>query len=139
MTETTISRASSSREAVFTLRPEFTPESSSVVTLTTPKDTLSDRYSFAELDPYQESIEAMRELLDDACRELGGWREPAVNLGSDRGLELEWWNEDKCLGVYVDGRKLRYLQSWGPDTENQMQEGELSMGSFAAHWSWLIS
>ena len=66
-----------------------------------------------------------------AAQEVGEWPEPNVAETPWGEFAIEWWghgNVDRMrkLTVYfANERHVNYVQSWGPDMEEQMIDGEV--------------
>lgn len=68
------------------------------------------------------------------------WREPLVNLSIDSEIVFEWWYENKKLTVYILGNTAEYVQVWGPDIDDQMQEGPATSSvDLISLWTWLVT
>lgn len=101
-------------------------------------DSLSRRYDAARLAPYDASRRQMHRLMLNAPVKCAGWAEPAVNLGIDGQLEMQWWRGNKSLTLIIDGDRTSFLQAWGEDVQAEMADGEVGdADAFLALWSWL--
>lgn len=101
-------------------------------------DTLAGRYDGARLAPYEASRRHLHQLLLDARRLCSEWSEPALNLGMDGQLELQWWHGEKSLTLIIDGDRASYLLAWGEDIHSQMEDGDLEgADAFVELWAWL--
>lgn len=102
-------------------------------------DTLSDRYNQQELAPYAHAREILSEIVRmGRSAELARWTEPAVNLGRDGTIDIEWWRGKKNLALTL-GAEMTYVRAWGSDVENEMADGAFKIAGLAKHWQWLLS
>lgn len=101
-------------------------------------DSLAVRYDAARLAPYEASRREMHKLMLTARKSCQGWTEPALNLGMDGQLEMQWWRGNKSLTLIVDHANISFLQAWGEDIHAEMADGDgVDADAFLALWSWL--
>ena len=58
----------------------------------------------------------------------------------ENDLIFEWWNDPKKLTIYLNKKffKVDYIQVWGSDMQNEMQEGSIkSISTLYAVFAWL--
>lgn len=68
------------------------------------------------------------------------WHEPLVNISIDAEVVFEWWHEHKKLTVYILGDTAEYIKVWGPDIDNEMQEGlAKSSAEITSLWKWIAT
>jgi hypothetical protein len=68
------------------------------------------------------------------------WREPAVaHEEYNNTVEISWWRADKALIFTVaPSSPIAFLQVWGPDMQNEMEDGVSPSGDdLLALWQWL--
>jgi hypothetical protein len=63
--------------------------------------------------------------------------DPYVGLNEAGNVSFEWWDGDKKLTLYIRPDATTYVKSWGPDTENDMDAGNMSAEDFPRFWTWL--
>ena len=101
-------------------------------------DGLARRYDATRLAPYEKSRRRMHRLMLESSVRCVGWQWPALNLGMDGQLELQWWHGTKSLTLVVDGSKVSYLRAWGEDVQSEMEDGEVvDSPDFQNLWRWL--
>ena len=79
-----------------------------------------------------------------ACRGLAAsmamvWRAPNISTEGNGDVTLEWLDPSaRSLSIHVnaDG-SMEYLKAWGPDIDNDMNEGRFFAGDFVHLWEWL--
>lgn len=82
--------------------------------------------------------EWLSELRIFAQKEQDWWCEPLVNLSISEEVVFEWWKEIKKLTVYVADHTVEFIKVWGPDIDNEMEEGSAeSLEKLALIWNWL--
>lgn len=82
-------------------------------------------------------VNKLRQLL---LHSNSRWIDPLVSDSADGGVMLEWWNHDtgRKLTVYIHGDRSEYVQVWGTDIFDEMDEGNAEpLESFASVWWWL--
>lgn len=66
------------------------------------------------------------------------WHEPLVNISVDAEVVFEWWCEHKKLTVYILEDTAEYIKVWGPDIDNEMQDGlAKSSAELTSLWKWM--
>jgi hypothetical protein len=65
------------------------------------------------------------------------WTDPHVGLDENGDVVLEWWNGDRKLTIYVLPDSNEYIRSWGPNIEDQMEQGPVGEAAFVNLWNWL--
>lgn len=66
------------------------------------------------------------------------WHEPLVNISVEAEVVFEWWREHKKLTVYILKDTAEYIKVWGPDIDNEMQEGlAKSCAELTSLWKWM--
>lgn len=75
----------------------------------------------------------------DATQAGGGWIEPQTLPDENGDVAFEWWNDGRNLIVYVSPDSIYALQTWGPDIESQMMDGEVEGSEDNKKiWLWLM-
>jgi hypothetical protein len=94
----------------------------------------------ADNETYKYTIQWLDKLRDVVTANQMWWCEPLVNLGIDSEIVFEWWHEDKKLAVYILGDSAEYIKIWGPDIDNEMEDGTASSpAELTDLWKWLVS
>ena len=65
------------------------------------------------------------------------WSDPNVTASPHGEVVLEWWNREKKLTIYVSENQSDYVKVWGPDIDNEMDDGILSDNQIANLLVWL--
>lgn len=65
------------------------------------------------------------------------WSAPNVTASPHGEVVLEWWNREKKLTVYVSEAQSDFVKVWGPDIDEEMEDGILSDGQTASLLIWL--
>lgn len=52
------------------------------------------------------------------------WLPPHVTVGLRGEIEFEWWNSGRSLTIYFSPDRATFLESWGPDMDADMEEGD---------------
>jgi hypothetical protein len=80
--------------------------------------------------------------LINQLRKLGSesnfWKEPLINTTCDEEIVLEWWNKNRKLTIYISENRIEYIKVWGPDIDNEMQDGLISSDNTLRElWEWI--
>jgi hypothetical protein len=80
--------------------------------------------------------------LINQLRRLGSesdfWEEPLINTTCDEEIVLEWWNKNRKLTIYISENRIEYIKVWGPDIDNEMQDGLIiSYETLRELWEWI--
>ena len=80
--------------------------------------------------------------LINQLRRLGSesnfWEEPLINRTCDEEIVLEWWNKNRKLTIYISENRIEYIKVWGPDIDNEMQDGLISSDDTLRElWEWI--
>lgn len=67
------------------------------------------------------------------------WIDPNVTASPHGEVVLEWWNNEKKLTIYVNEKLSEYVKVWGPDIDEEMEDGVLSDDQTANMLIWLES
>lgn len=66
------------------------------------------------------------------------WEKPLVNSNDEGEIVLEWWQDTRKITVYIGENEVVFLKIWGPNIENEMQDGVLTNAeTVSALWNWL--
>ncbi len=69
-----------------------------------------------------------------------GWIRPNVTASGDGEVILGWRFGSKRLTIYVGEESVEYLKTWGPDINDNMDDGDASLTTVRqALWKWLVS
>lgn len=94
----------------------------------------------ADNQTYKYTIEWLQQLRIVVIANKMWWCEPLVNLGIDSEIVFEWWHKNKKLAVYILGNTAEYIKIWGPDIDNEMEDGLAASPAELTHlWKWLVS
>lgn len=92
--------------------------------------------------PTPRSIQLATSVIQAQYREtmaLGlPWAQPHVTLNESGAIVLEWVRKSKRLTFYVSELEEWYLRSWGPDTDCEMEDGNLTSFARQQCWMWLM-
>lgn len=66
------------------------------------------------------------------------WLEPHINTNENGTIVFEWMRKHKRFTAYISESEQWYLRSWGPDTESEMEDGDLTASSMRQCWMWLM-
>jgi hypothetical protein len=67
------------------------------------------------------------------------WDKPLVNV-NDEEIVLEWWNQERKITIYVHEDTTEYVKVWGPDIDNEMEDGNIrNSDDMFQLWSWISS
>lgn len=93
-------------------------------------------------EPHSDSIANARQLIEASYAALRaapntGWRNPHVSASESGEVAFEWWNGSNKLTAYVSPAAMTYIKSWGSDTINDMDDGDLSARRLVELWTWL--
>lgn len=50
---------------------------------------------------------------------------PHITRDENDTVVLEYWNGDRKLTLYLEDEATEYIKVWGPDIENDMEDGIL--------------
>ncbi|MGJ5632933.1 hypothetical protein [Nostoc sp. CALU 1950] len=94
----------------------------------------------ADNETYKYTIEWLDILRTVVAANQMWWGEPLVNLSFDSEIVFEWWHGTQKLTVYILGNTAEYIKVWGPDIDNQMEDGTSSSpAELTDLWKWLVS
>lgn len=97
---------------------------------------------FGSLRPSEASVDHALVLLPELYKEATStglkWVAPHVGASESGEIVLEWWGGRSKLTIYVGPESIQYIRVWGPNIENEMDDGELGgQTRFASLWQWL--
>ncbi|MBR8828429.1 MAG: hypothetical protein DSM107014_11115 [Gomphosphaeria aponina SAG 52.96 = DSM 107014] len=66
------------------------------------------------------------------------WSVPLINVTEAQEIVLEWWNKTKKITIYIDQETIDYIKVWGPDMDNEMEEGSITLDQDLKNfWNWI--
>jgi hypothetical protein len=98
---------------------------------------------YGSLKPNQHAIYKASSLLGEMYRQINfahlPWKSPHFSATENGDILLEWWDKNHKLSLYVGPRKSDFIKVWGPDIENEMEEGRFIASNVIPLWDWLRS
>ncbi len=81
----------------------------------------------------------LRSLFVDVLIAGLPWLAPHIAPGMEGEIEVEWWHQGRTLTIYIGPNDMRYLESWGPNMDTDMADGELAaVGNYRVLWERLL-
>lgn len=101
-------------------------------------ESLKDNWDgYGSMSPNKSAVEQARQFLEE-IRRNAGWQAPHISASEAGEIVFEWWSGDRKLTIYIGAESLAYVKSWGPNLEDEMEDGPLTGDEFLHQWAWLF-
>lgn len=100
----------------------------------------SELYNEGEISPItlKTATQLYRKLYSISLKNKWWWYDPLVNISGNNEIVLEWWNQSKKITIYVSNDLIDYIKVWGPDMDNEMEDGSISTdNNLTSLWQWI--
>ena len=111
---------------------------------------LKEMLSWSENWDGHGSAQPSKEAILDAARWIGRFNgiavatrhpipKPHISADEEGAVVFEWWGGGRKLTLYFTGERVEFVRVWGPDMDNEMQEGTVTRPERAvAMLQWLV-
>ena len=68
------------------------------------------------------------------------WYQPLLNISIDDEIVFEWWHKEKKLTIYVCPNTIYFIKVWGPDMDDEMEDGSIYLSNndaILSLWQWI--